>query len=136
MKQYQHLLTIGKLADAAGVNVETVRYYQRKGLINEPVKPAQGFRKYSEKVVESIQFIKRAQRLGFSLKEIADLLDLGAGHCSDVRTRAEIKRDKIDEQIRDLAILRDTLNGLIQACHSGKGEQQCPIVESLLELNS
>lgn len=124
-------MTIGRLAEAAGVNVETIRYYQRIGLISEPKKPQQGYRKYPHKTLEQIRFIKRAQQLGFSLQEILDLLELGDGHCSDVRERAEEKRDKIERQIRDLQALQGTLTELINACHSGKGKQKCPIVETL-----
>lgn len=125
--------TIGRLAAAADVNIETVRYYQRIGLIDEPAKPAQGFRKYPYETLEQIRFVKRAQQLGFSLQEIADLLELGDGHCRDVRIRAEEKCDKIEKQIRDLQALQDTLTQLISACRSGKGKQKCPIVETLLE---
>jgi len=128
--------TIGRLAAAAGVNVETIRYYQRIGLISEPKKPTQGFRKYHNETLEQIKFIKRAQQLGFSLQEIDDLLELGDGHCRDVRIRAEQKRDKIEKQIRDLQNLKNTLTQLIHACHSGKGKQKCPIVETLLAQDS
>ena len=124
--------TIGHLAKAAGVNVETIRYYQRIGLINEPAKPQQGFRKYPYELVEHIKFIKRAQKLGFSLHEIAELLEFGEGNCRDVRKRAEQKRDKIEQQIKDLQALQGTLDQLINACHSGRGQQKCPIVETLL----
>ncbi len=129
----QHGLTIGRLADAAGVNVETIRYYQRIGLIDEPVKPDQGFRRYSHKTAQNIKFIKRAQQLGFSLKEVAELLVLGDGHCTDVRKRAENKRDKIEAQMKDLQALHNTLNELIRTCRSGKNKHQCPIVETLLD---
>ena len=133
MKQpIQAEYTIGRLATAAGVNVETVRYYQKIGLIKEPLKPEQGFRKYSEKVLEQIQFIKRAQKLGFSLQEIADLFEMSDGHCRDVRIRAEEKSDKIGKQIRDLQALQNTLTYLISACKAGKASQKCPIVETLL----
>ncbi|VAW53632.1 Transcriptional regulator, MerR family [hydrothermal vent metagenome] len=125
-------LTIGRLAKLAAVNIETIRYYQRIGLIAEPAAPASGYRKYSYKVAENIRFIKRAQHLGFSLREIADLLNIGDGHCDDVRVRAEKKRNKIEQQIRDLQTLRTTLDQLICECHSGKNGQHCPIVESLL----
>ena len=125
--------TIGRLAKAAGINVETVRYYQRIGLVDEPAKPPQGFRKYKYEVLEQLKFIKRAQKLGFSLQEIADLLEFGQGNCRDVRKRAEQKRDKIEKQIRDLQVLQATLEQLINACHSGKGKQSCPIVETLLD---
>lgn len=126
-------LTIGRLAKLVDVNVETIRYYQRIGLLDEPAAPLKGFRKYPVKTAENITFIKRAQRLGFSLKEIAELLKIGDGHCDDVRTRAETKRNKIEDQIRDLQALRDTLNKLISECNSGKNEHHCPIVETLLE---
>jgi len=126
-------LTIGRLAKVVGVNVETVRYYQRIGLIDEPTMPVNGYRKYSTKTAENITFIKRAQRLGFSLKEIAELLQIGDGHCDNVRIRAEKKRNKIDEQIRDLQSLRDTIDQLICECKSGKNGSHCPIVETLLD---
>ncbi len=129
----QAKLTIGRLAKLVGVNVETIRYYQRIGLINEPATPLNGFRQYPAKTAENITFIKRAQRLGFSLKEIAELLKIGDGHCDDVRMHAEKKRNKIEEQIRDLQSLRDTLDKLICECSSGLNEQHCPIVETLLE---
>ncbi len=86
----QNNLTIGRLAKLVDVNVETIRYYQRIGLIDEPVAPLNGFRKYPIKTAEYITFIKRAQRLGFSLKEIAELLKIGDGHYDDIRSRAEI----------------------------------------------
>jgi len=136
--QNQAELTIGRLAKLVGVNTETVRYYQRIGLIDEPATPLGGFRKYSYKTAESIIFIKRAQRLGFSLQEIADLLKIsegkiGEGNCAEVRIHAEKKRNKIDSQIRDLQALRDTLNQLISECNAGKNERHCPIVETLLQ---
>lgn len=126
-------MTIGRLAEAASVNVETIRYYQRIGLISEPKKPLHGYRKYTHEVLKQIIFIKRAQQLGFSLQEIADLLELGDGHCSDVRKRAEKKRDKIANQIKNLQTLQTTLDQLIHACHSGREKQKCPIVETLLK---
>jgi len=132
LKKMQSELTIGKLAKHIDVNVETIRYYQRIGLIDEPASPLNGFRKYPVKTAENIIFIKRAQRLGFSLKEIAELLKIGDGHCDDVRTRAEQKRNKISEQIRDLESLRDTLDNLICECKSGKDGTHCAIVETLV----
>lgn len=133
LKKNQSELTIGRLAKHVGVNVETIRYYQRIGLIDEPAAPSTGFRKYPVKTAENITFIRRAQRLGFSLKEIAELLNIGDGHCNDVRNRAEIKRNKIEGQIRDLELLRDTLDHLIRECKSGKYGAHCPIVETLLD---
>lgn len=124
-------LTIGRLAREAGVHVETVRYYQRIGLITEPSRPLAGFRCYAPETVARVHFIKRAQRLGFSLKDIADLLELGDGRCPDVRERAEEKRAQIDVQIRDLQALRGTLDTLIRACRAGKDASRCPIVQTL-----
>lgn len=123
-------LTIGRLARAAGVNVETVRYYQRVGLVTEPPKPVAGYRHYPPATVDRIRFIKRAQKLGFSLAEISELLELGDGHCADVRSRAEHKRSVIDRQIADLTALRDTLDDLIHACREDE-HTACPIVETL-----
>lgn len=124
-------LTIGRLAEQAGVNVETVRYYQRVGLITEPPRPMQGFRHYPSETINRIRFIKRAQQLGFKLDEIRELLDLGSGHCEDVRSRAEKKREQIVRQIRDLESLKATLDTLIDACREGKGNACCPVVEAL-----
>jgi len=124
-------MTIGHLARAAGVNVETVRYYQRVALIQEPPKPLEGYRHYPIETIDRLKFIRRAQQLGFSLKEITELLELGDGNCVDVRTRAEEKRSQIDHQIRDLKNLRKTLDTLIQTCRTDTNPAHCPIVENL-----
>lgn len=124
-------LTIGRLARELGINVETVRYYERRGLIRKPPKPMGGYRIYDPDTRRRIRFIKRAQALGFQLGEIAELLALGEGHCSDVRELAEAKRDRIDDKIRSLTALRNSLEALIQACHNGKGDTACPIVHAL-----
>ena len=127
----QKALTIGFLAKAAEVNIETIRYYQRIGLITEPDKPASGYRIYPTDTLKQIKFIKRAQQLGFSLSEIAELLQLGEGNCADVRQRAEEKRAHIDQQISDLHNLRNTLSELINACQSESDTRHCAIVETL-----
>lgn len=124
-------LTIGRIANAAGVNVETVRYYQRVALINEPAKPVTGYRYYPSDTVDRIHFIKRAQQLGFSLKEIVELLELGEGCCADVCARAEEKRGHIDRQIQGLKELRQTLDALIKTCRDDDHSNHCPIIESL-----
>lgn len=124
-------LTIGHLARAAGVNIETVRYYQRFGIIDEPSKPASGFRVYPKETIERLLFIRRAKELGFSLQEIAELLQLGDGCCEDVRQRAEEKQAHIDDQIKDLRRLHKTLDKLIKACQSDSNSTHCPIVETL-----
>ena len=127
----QQKLTIGTLAKDADVNIETIRYYQRIGLITEPSKPAQGYRIYPDETLMRIKFIKRAQQLGFSLQEIEELLQLGEGNCNDVRLRAEQKRSQIDRQIKDLKNLRGTLDQLITACHDSDSTKHCAIVETL-----
>ena len=124
-------LTIGQLAQRARVNIETVRYYQRLGLINEPQKPEQGYRIYPDETIERILFIRRAKQLGFTLKEIAELLELGDGHCNDVRLRAEEKQQQIKKQIEDLQNLQQTLTKLIKSCQQENNNSLCPIVESL-----
>jgi MerR family mercuric resistance operon transcriptional regulator len=124
-------LTIGFLAREADVNIETIRYYQRVGLIQEPKKPVSGYRVYPPETIDRITFIKRAKNLGFSLKEIIELLELGDGHCGDVRYRAEAKLKSIDTQIKDLKKLRKTLDTLIKTCHSDTDKAHCPIVEAL-----
>ena len=124
-------LTIGRLARAAGVNVETIRYYQRLGLVPEPPRPTGGYRHYPPETVDRIRFIKRAQRLGFTLQEIGELLALGDGACEDVRRRAERKCAQIAAQIRDLQALHRTLEQLITRCREGDGGGGCPIIESI-----
>lgn len=126
-------LTIGFLAREAQVNVETVRYYQRIGIIDEPPKPFNGYRIYPAETVDRIRFIKRAKQLGFSLNEIAELLELGDGHCDDIRVRAEIKRAHVEVQIKDLKKLKKTLDQLIASCQSDHDTAHCPIVETLVQ---
>lgn len=126
----ERTMTIGFLARAANVNIETIRYYQRVGLIKEPKKPTSGYRQYSCNDVNRIKFIKRAQKLGFNLTEISELLELGDGHCKRVRQRAVHKRDMINQQINDLTKMKKMLDKLITSC--GKGNKaHCPIVETL-----
>ncbi len=125
-------LTIGRLAQAAAVNIETVRYYQRVGLIIEPAKPREGYRIYPAETIVRLGFIKHAKHLGFNLNEIAELLQLGDGQCDDVRSRAELKRKQINQQINDLRKLRSTLDMLIKSCKLENDASHCPIVETLM----
>ena len=126
-------LTIGRLARAAEVNVETIRYYQRVGLIVEPIKPPAGFRIYPDEIIDRIRFIKRAQKLGFSLQDIAHLLELGESHCNDVREQAETKLKQIEAQIKGLQSMRKSLKKLINECHTDNESGPCPIVQSLTQ---
>jgi len=108
-------LTISKLAKSAEVNVETIRYYQRVGLIKQPNKPAQGYRQYSLETVTRIRFIKRAQCLGFALKDINELLTMDDGQCPEATKLAEQKLIVIEENIADLSAMKISLNNLIES---------------------
>jgi MerR family transcriptional regulator, copper efflux regulator len=127
-------MKIGSIAKKAGVGVETVRFYERKGLIAQPRKPANGFRSYPDETVAKLKFIRQAQDLGFSLKEIEELLSLktrrSAG-CADVRTRAQTKLNEVNEKVLNLMLLKQTLEELIDAC-PGKGSVDiCSILNSM-----
>lgn len=127
-----HQYTIGQLARAAGVNVETVRYYQRRRLVAEPRRPLNGIRRYPEQSVGRIRFIKRAQELGFTLAEIANLLALEDGrNCSQARELARRKLDLVESRLADLTRLRRTLRELIAQCDVTGGKVSCPIISVL-----
>jgi MerR family mercuric resistance operon transcriptional regulator len=125
------LFSIGKLAQAAQVSVETIRYYERRGLITQPPKPAQGYRTYTKATLARILFIKRAQELGFTLEEINNLLSLGESHCSEVQELAEAKLASVREKINDLHRLQQVLEELVTQCRTNPDNAACPIVESL-----
>ncbi|WP_269975103.1 MerR family transcriptional regulator [Pseudomonas aeruginosa] len=132
-------LSIGQLAAAAGVSVETIRFYQRQGLLVEPAKPIGGHRRYDAAVVTRLRFIKRAQVLGFTLAEVAGLLSLDqaqAQACADTREFAAHKVAVLDQKMQDLAAMRSTLVALIQQCDEGNNENCCPIIQSLEAPNS
>jgi MerR family transcriptional regulator, mercuric resistance operon regulatory protein len=125
-------LTIGVFAKAAGVNVETIRFYQRKGLLPEPDKPFGSIRRYSNVDVGRVQFIKSAQRLGFSLDEVAELLRLDDGtHCHEARELAEQKLTDVRDKLADLQRIESVLTQLIHACCASPGKVACPLIESL-----
>jgi len=127
-------VTIGQLARKARVHVETVRYYERRGLLPEPLRRWSGYRQYSQDDVMRLQFIKRAQKLGFSLKEIAELLSLRVDpetSCDDVKKRTEAKLADIEAKIHALERMRKALKKLVASC-SGRGPTSaCPILEAL-----
>ncbi len=127
-------LTIGHLAKDAQVNVETIRYYERLGLLPRPPRTQSGYRIFPDDAVRRLQFIQRAQDLGFSLKEIRNLLGLRlrpGTRCADVRERAEAKIAEIDVKIRSLQAMRKALVRLVGACSGGGPVSDCPILESL-----
>jgi MerR family copper efflux transcriptional regulator len=126
--------TIGDLARQANVHVETLRYYERRGLIPKPHRTVSNYRVYSSENLRRVKFIKQAQGLGFSLKEIKKLLALRAtprARCVDVRTYAAHKIEDIDGKIRSLAHMRKTLEKLIAECSGDGPVTRCPILESL-----
>lgn len=127
-------LTIGKVAKLADVNVETVRFYERKGLVEKPPARESGYRQYPESVVGRISFIKRAKELGFSLREIHELLRLrvepGAG-CADVRARAMEKIADVERRIEELLRIKSALQKLAASCRGRGPTSECPILEAL-----
>lgn len=128
----QTKLTIGKVAQATAVNIETIRFYQRKGLIEEPPKALGGFRYYSEKCIEKIHFIKRAQAIGFTLIEIKELLAMDScDACQQTHDATLVKLKMVNAKIADLELIRETLKTLIGKCEKGSYEKDCPIIESL-----
>jgi MerR family mercuric resistance operon transcriptional regulator len=125
--------TIGQLALEAGVNVETVRFYQRRKLFPEPKRPPGGTRRYGAADAERLRFIKRAQRLGFTLSEIDELLALLAPmSCSKTRRIAAAKLQLVDERIRELRVLRAEFCRLLAACDANSDESCCPIIEDFM----
>jgi len=125
-------LTIGRVAKLAGVNVETVRYYQRRGLLAEPDKPHMGYRRYPADIVKHIRFIKRAQALGFTLEEITELLRLEeARACAETRDLAAHKMQLIEQKLTDLTAMRKALAGLVQQCDRKQPAKECPIIQVL-----
>jgi MerR family mercuric resistance operon transcriptional regulator len=125
-------LTIGQLAREAGVNVETVRFYQRRGLLSEPDRPPGGIRRYSDVDTERIRFIKAAQRLGFSLDDVEELLRLEDGtHCSQARRLAERKLTEIRSKIDDLRRIESALDEMVGRCRATRGKVSCPLIASV-----
>jgi MerR family mercuric resistance operon transcriptional regulator len=123
-------MTIGRLAKAAGVNVETIRYYQRRGLLTEPRKPPGGHRRYADEALHRIEFIRRAQQLGFTLEEIGQLLDQADGPaCKEARHVAEKRLEVIKSRIAELSRMRGELDRLIAACR--RSRSACPLIDYL-----
>jgi MerR family mercuric resistance operon transcriptional regulator len=127
-------LTIGRVARETGVGIETLRFYEREGLVPEPARRPSGYREYPPAIIRRIQFIRRAKALGFSLREIAELLSLRvdeARTCADVRERAATKIAEIEDKLRQLEQMKASLQRLAAAC-TGKGPSgECPILEAL-----
>lgn len=129
-------LRIGQVAEAAGVNVQTLRYYERRGLLTAVSRRPSGYRAYSVETIGLIRFIKRAQELGFTLDEIAELLalrDNKKARCSKVRHRTRVKIDDIDRRIEHLTAMKRALAELLSSCTSNATIRSCPIIEALSE---
>ncbi|PKL98935.1 MAG: Hg(II)-responsive transcriptional regulator [Gammaproteobacteria bacterium HGW-Gammaproteobacteria-7] len=132
MKNNPENLTIGAFAKAAGVNVETIRFYQRRSLLAEPDKPYGGIRRYGEADVARGRFVKSAQRLGFSLDDVAGLLTLADGaHCSEARALGEQKLTEVRAKLADLARMETALSGLVKRCGAARGNVACPLIDAL-----
>lgn len=127
-------LKVGEVAKQAGVNLQTVHYYERRGLLPKPPRTGSNYRAYPASAVRRVRFIKRAQVLGFTLHEIGELLSLQAGprsRCADVRERAQAKMRDIDARVRSLQAMRRALTKLIAECVEEEPVSRCPILEAL-----
>lgn len=127
-------LKTGQVAVLAGVNVQTLRYYERRGLLKEPERRPSGYREYPPEAVQLIRFIKRAQELGFTLSEVEDLLRLRADQesaCAEVRSAAEAKIESIEQKIRHLRAMKRALDQLVASCATESSPRHCPILEAL-----
>ena len=127
-------LRIGEVASAAGVNIQTLRYYERRRLLRAPKRALNGYRRYDAESVRMVSFIKRAQALGFSLREVHALLrlrDTKAMPCVQVRASAEQKIAEIAAKERQLAAMRHALEALAASCRSERSPRRCPILEAL-----
>lgn len=134
MDSFNTGLKVGEVARQAGVNLQTIRYYERRGLLPSPPRTASNYRAYPRDTVRRVRFIKRAKALGFTLKEIDELLSLQVDpqtSCVSVRDAAKAKVEDIDDKLRNLRAMRKALTGLIEDC-SGEGPTaQCPILKAL-----
>ena len=127
-------MKIGEVASRASVNIQTLRYYERRGLLPKPPRTGSNYRLYSDDSVRRVRFVKRAQELGFSLKEIKELLALRlrpTSRASDVKQRAEAKIADMEQKIRTLQRMKRALTGLTAACEGCGSTSDCPILEAL-----
>lgn len=127
------ILTIGQVAQKAGTGIETIRFYERKGLIEEPARRSNGYRQYTDEHIAQLRFIQQAKELGFSLKEIGELLSIKAGTktVADVKQLAREKLDDINAKIRLLQRMRKSLKKLVDRCPGQGPLGACPILDAL-----
>lgn len=131
-------LRIGEVAARAGVNIQTVRYYERRGLLKDPPRRPSGYREYPGEAVRLIRFVKRAQELGFTLAEVEELLrlhDHRVGRCADVRAAALAKMEDIDRKLNNLQAMKRALAVLVASCSRDGSSRECPILEALDDAN-
>jgi DNA-binding transcriptional MerR regulator len=124
----------GEVAARAGVNVQTLRYYERRGLLPEPERQESGYRRYGPEAIRTVRFIKRAQQLGFDLRDAEVLLALAAGgphNCDAARELAEAKIVELDQRIADLRSMRASLGRLAATCARPRSERDCPLLDSI-----
>ena len=127
-------IRISELAEAAGVHIETIRYYQGIGLLPRPRREHGRIRRYATDDLKRVRFIKRAQALGFSLEEIALLLGLSDGeHCAETKALAEKKLTMVEQKMNDLAAIQKALKGLVAECSKGSRGRGCPVIDALTE---
>lgn len=129
-------LKIGYVAKASGIGIETIRFYERNGLIAEPPRRESGYRAYPHETITRLRFIKRAKELGFSLREIGELLSMrerSEAKCKDIKRQAELKLGDIDSRIRDLQKMKQAILSLKGRCSEAASLKECPILKSLEE---
>lgn len=128
------VFSIGQVARLSGVGVETIRFYEREGLLKEPERRASGYRQYAEEAVKQIRFIKRAQQLGFSLKEIRDLLTLRVDaetSCKQVKERTAAKLTEVEQKMAELQRMRQALLQVASLCDGEGPKSRCPMLDAL-----
>lgn len=124
-------MKIGEIAKRSGIGIETIRFYEREGLLLEPERRPSGYRQYDQSTVERLEYIRRAKELGFTLAEIRELLELSfAAHagCDHIRQRAEAKVADIEDKIRSLQQMKRSLGKIVQRCRTKNSTEDCPLV--------
>lgn len=123
--------TIGVLSKEVNLGIETIRFYEQKGLITQPQKPASGYRVYPLDTVKKLLFIKRAKTLGFTLEEIKTLIQINGMQCDEMAALAESKLKLIQDKIASLLMLEKSLKQVVSTCYSNENKKSCPVIESL-----
>jgi Hg(II)-responsive transcriptional regulator len=124
-------MKIGEIAKRSGIGIETIRYYEREALLEEPQRRPSGYRQYDGSTLERLEYIRRAKELGFTLSEIRELLELSFANqtrCEHVRQRVETKLNDIEDKIRSLQTMRRSLNGILKRCQASNSMNDCPLV--------